>query len=136
MNEGVHPGGCACGALRYEARGAGKHVCFCHCTSCRRAAGASPVAWVTFETREFRMTRGELTLFRSSEPVQRGFCAKCGTSLSYVHAARPTQIDVTIASFDEPAAFVPLRHIWVSDRIAWAPLADGLPQFQRGSGAG
>jgi hypothetical protein len=90
---------------------------------------------VTFEASEFRVTSGELAIFRSSEPVQRGFCARCGTPLTYAHAGRPAQVDVTIASFEEPGSFQPKRHIWVSDRIDWAPLADGLPQFQRGSGS-
>ncbi|HEU4429844.1 MAG TPA: GFA family protein [Myxococcota bacterium] len=122
-------GGCACGALRYEARGAAANLCFCHCASCRRATGASPVAWGTFARERFRVVRGALALRRSSPPVERGFCAACGTALTYAHAARPSEIDVTLASLDEPAALRPACHIWVSDRIAWAPLADGLPQY-------
>jgi len=122
-------GGCACGAVRYEASGAAESLCFCHCASCRRAAGASPVAWGTFARERFRIVRGSLALRRSSALVERGFCAACGTALTYSHAARPSELDVTLASLDEPVALRPLCHIWVSDRVAWAPLADGLPQF-------
>jgi hypothetical protein len=122
-------GGCACGALRYEASGVAANLCFCHCASCRRAAGASPVAWGTFARERFRIVRGSLALRRSSAPVERGFCAACGTTITYAHAARPGEIDVTLASLDEPAALRPACHIWVSDRIGWAPLCDGLPQF-------
>jgi hypothetical protein len=129
MSEAVHRGGCLCGAVRYEVRGEGKHECFCHCASCRRAVGASPVAWVTFDASSFRVTQGELALFRSSNPVERGFCGACGSSLTYAHAQRPGDIDITTASLDEPAAFKPKRHIWLSDRVDSAPLGDGLPQF-------
>ncbi|HEY8121684.1 MAG TPA: GFA family protein [Myxococcota bacterium] len=129
MSEATYAGGCGCGAVRYEARGPAENLCFCHCASCRRAAGASPVAWATFATDRFRVTRGALALRRSSPPVERGFCAACGTSLSYRHDARADAIDVTIASLDAPAALRPACHIWLADRVDWAPLADGLPQF-------
>jgi hypothetical protein len=76
------------------------------------------------------VTRGELALHASSPPVVRGFCAACGTSLSYVHRERPNHIDVTLASLDAPGALKPERHIWVSDRVDWAPLGDGLPQHR------
>ena len=75
------------------------------------------------------ITHGALALHKSSPQVERGFCAACGTSLSYRHAARPDAIDVTLASLDAPAALRPTCHIWLSDRVEWTPLADGLPQF-------
>jgi hypothetical protein len=129
MSEATYQGGCLCGAIRYEARGPAEHVCFCHCASCRRATGATPVAWATFSASRFAVTRGALALRKSSPQAERGFCAACGTSLTYTHGARAGSVDLTIASLDAPAALRPAYHIWVSDRIDWAPLADGLPQF-------
>jgi hypothetical protein len=131
MSEAPYVGGCACGAVRYEARGPAENLCFCHCTSCRRAAGATPVAWGTFARERFRVTRGALALHRSSPPVERGFCAQCGSTLTYAHAERADAVDVTLASLDAPAALEPAFHLWVSDRVDWAPLGDGLPQFSR-----
>ena len=127
--QAIYQGGCACGAVRYEARGPAENLCFCHCASCRRSAGATPVAWGTFATQRFELTHGALALHRSSPPVARGFCAACGTTLTYTHTARPGSIDVSRASLDAPAVLTPNCHIWVADRIAWGPLADGLPQF-------
>jgi hypothetical protein len=121
-------GGCLCGAVRFEAIGPAENLCFCHCASCRRAAGASPVAWATFAKARFRIAFGALALVKSSPPVERGFCGSCGSSLTYTHAARPDALDVTLASLDAPAVLRPQYHIWVSDRVDWAPLADGLPQ--------
>jgi hypothetical protein len=126
-----HAGGCACGAVRSEARGPAANLCFCHCASCRRAAGATPVAWGTFAISRFRVTRGELARFRSSPPVVRGFCAQCGTALTYAHSARPDEIDVTLASLDDPNALAPEAHIWLSDRTVWAPTSDDLPKLER-----
>lgn len=131
MSDTSHQGGCLCGAVRYEARGPAENLCFCHCTSCRRAAGASPVAWGTFPLAQLTITRGALALHKSSPPVERGFCAACGGALTYRHEGRADAIDVTLASLDSPAALRPECHIWVSDRVDWAPLADGLPQYAR-----
>lgn len=129
MSDAIHAGGCLCGAVRYAARGPATHRCYCHCASCRRAVGATPVAWTTFAADGFALTRGALAEIASSAQATRGFCAACGTSLTYVHAARPGAIDVTTATFDAPEALRPEYHIWVSDRVDWAPLADGLPQY-------
>ena len=82
-------GGCLCGALRYRATGEARFSTLCHCASCRRAAGAPAVAWVTFAEGSFAFTRGEPVQFRSSPPVVRSFCGRCGTPLSYRHDALP-----------------------------------------------
>ena len=112
-------GGCLCGALRYRATGPARFATLCHCTSCRRAAGAPAVAWVTFAADAFAFTSGEPVRFRSSPPVERSFCGRCGTPLGYRHDAFPEAVDVTTASLDEPERCPPLDHTWVSERLRW-----------------
>ena len=134
MSEACYSGGCLCGAVRYRLAGAGTNLCYCHCTSCRRAAGAPAVAWGTFARSAFSLTRGSLAEYRSSPPVARGFCAQCGTSLSYRHERRAAEIDITLASLDDPGVLVPQMHVWVSDKLPWVSIRDDLPQFPRGIG--
>jgi hypothetical protein len=62
--------------------------------------------------------------------VTRGFCPRCGTALTYAHRGRPEELDLTIASLDEPGALAPECHIWVSQRLPWVVLGDGLPQYE------
>jgi len=38
-------GGCHCGAIRYQAEGEALVHALCHCTDCRRHAGAPMVGW-------------------------------------------------------------------------------------------
>jgi hypothetical protein len=121
-------GGCACGAVRYRVSGEASNPCFCHCRSCRRAAGAPLVAWATFDARRFRYTRGEARRHASSPEVRRGFCGACGTPLSYEHGQRTGEIDLTLASLDDPGALAPQCHIWVSHKLPWVALDDGLPR--------
>jgi hypothetical protein len=124
----TYEGGCACGAVRYRVEGDARDLCYCHCRSCRLAAGAHCVAWGTFDPARFTLTRGELAQHRSSPPVLRGFCARCGTALSYAHAQRPDELDLTLASLDDVRGLPPECHIWVSHKLEWVVLGDGLPQ--------
>jgi len=134
MAENTFTGGCLCGAVRYEASGPATNLCFCHCESCRRAAGAPTVPWGTFPRAGFRVRRGALTEYRSSAKVTRGFCERCGTSLTYSHDARPEEIDVTLASLDDPAPLAPQLHVWVGDKLPWISIDDGRPQLKAGTG--
>lgn len=129
MADSKYAGGCFCGDIRYEATGAVTNLCFCHCTSCRRAAGVPAVPWGTFVLANFKIVKGTISSYRSSPGVARGFCARCGTSLTYHHGARAEEIDVTLASLDDPTILKPERHIWMQDELPWVVVNDGLPQF-------
>ena len=122
-------GGCLCESTRFRLCGPATNRCYCHCRSCRLASGAPFVAWATFPAAEFRLIRGELAQYRSSEKVYRGFCASCGTAITYRHDARPEELDVALATLDEPASLQPECHIWVSLKLSWVIPADQLPQF-------
>jgi len=135
MGEDLYAGGCLCGAVRYELSGPVHNPCWCHCTSCRRALGAPVVPWGTALHERFRLTRGTLAEYRSSPAVLRGFCAACGTSLTYRHEGRPQDVDVTLASLDEPGRLAPQMHVWVADKLPWVTIGDGLPQFPAGAPA-
>jgi hypothetical protein len=66
----------------------------------------------------------------SSAGVTRGHCGKCGTHICYQHAGRTGQLDITLATLDDPEAFTPTVHIWVADKLSWVQISDGLPQYQ------
>jgi hypothetical protein len=136
METSHYAGRCLCGAVRYEVSGKARNLCYCHCESCRRAAGSPAVAWGTFDHSTFRVTHGALAEFRSSPPVTRGFCAACGSCLTYRHNARPAEIDVTLATLDEAAQLAPQMHVWVADKLPWVKIGDGLPQFAAATASG
>lgn len=131
MNAPSYSGGCLCGGVRYQVTGRVDNLCYCHCESCRRAAGAPLVAWGTFARDRFVITKGRLAEYRSSAKVTRGFCANCGTSIAYRQDKRPAEIDVTLVTLDDPAVFEPEAHIWVRDKLPWLAIADGKPQFRQ-----
>jgi hypothetical protein len=129
--EKVIEGGCFCKAVRYRVRGVPSNTMVCHCQSCRRIAAAPVVAWITFKKAEFELLQGEeaLSSFSSSAPVRRRFCATCGTPVTYEHEKHLDTIDVTTCSLDDPAAFPPTHHSWLSHDVSWVRFGDGLPTF-------
>jgi heme-degrading monooxygenase HmoA len=122
-------GGCACGAVRYRVGGAPRDETWCHCTDCRRASGAPAVAWATFNAGAVDWIAGTRKRRRSSEHAQRGFCADCGTQLTFERDATPQELDLTLATLDAPELVTPQDHIFVRSQIGWDTHADGLPRF-------
>ena len=124
-------GGCLCGAVRYRISALPVETLYCHCLTCRRAQGSPVVAWLTVPLAGFELTRGNPAAYRSSAKAVRHFCGICGTPLTWRAAEAPTEIDVGIATLDDPAAVAPALHLWTEDRIPWFDIADGLPRYPR-----
>ena len=130
-------GGCHCGAVRYRVSGAPKHVALCHCSDCRKSAGAPMVAWTAFAEEDFAVTRGEARTRNSSGQSMRSFCPTCGTGLWFRNAQfLPGIVDIQSATFDDPDALAPQAHIQTAERIAWMKTAHELPEFERFPSAG
>ena len=130
MAETVHAGGCYCGAVRYEARGAPVCVGTCHCTDCRRSSGAPFLTSAAFPRDKVTFTSGAPALFRSSARATRGFCAACGCQLLWRSNDDDGLLDLSVGSMDVPGALPPQFHMFVRSRVKWLRLDDGLPQHE------
>lgn len=124
-------GGCLCGAVRYRVTGAPLTSSVCHCRSCRLASGASPVGWLVFPIERYKLLSGLLSTYRSTPPVQRSFCTRCGTPIAYQHDDALHEIELTTATLDEPERFPPQYEIWHADKLAWAAADPRLPHHDR-----
>ncbi len=121
-------GRCACGAVRYRCGPLLSPATWCHCESCRRASGTSPVGWLTVERASVEFAGDALRIHFSSPGVERRFCGICGTPLTYASERRPAEIDFTLGSLDEPDRVTPVDHVWMADAPGWDQPTDGLPQ--------
>ena len=117
-------GGCLCGAIRFAVDGAPKWTSYCHCASCRRHTGAPVSAYAGFERSNVRITKGHLTRFSSSPGVHRGFCASCGSTLTYEGERWPTEIHFHVGAFDRPQDFPPTGHAFKEERLPWLHVDD------------
>ena len=124
-------GRCHCGAVTYEMPAETIHHALCHCTDCRRSAGAPMVAWAMAPASEVKI-EGKTRVYHSSEHGRRHFCEVCGTSLFYTNeAVFPGLIDVQSATLDNPDALQPQMQIQTAERIGWMATAHELPAFER-----
>lgn len=130
-------GGCHCGKIRYEASGEAITHALCHCTDCRRCAGAPMVGWTMYPQGAVKLTQGQPKTYASSTDGRREFCGDCGTGLFYTNEAiLPGIIDIQSATLDDPDALAPQAHIQVAERIGWMAQAHELPMFDRFPPAG
>jgi hypothetical protein len=99
----VLAGGCQCGAIRYclYSQPIGT---ICHCRMCQKAVGGPFAAFAALPRGDLAWTHGRPATFRSSSLAERGFCAVCGTPLTY-DGVGSANIDITICSLDTPRLF-------------------------------
>jgi hypothetical protein len=121
MTEKALTGGCQCGAVRFRVERLGRGS-ICHCRMCQKQFGAFYGPLITGYG--IAWTRGAPKWFRSSNKARRGFCAECGTPLTY--QADGDEIELAIGAFDEPARAAPSLQVNPNDKL---PFVDGLPSL-------
>ena len=126
-----YEGGCLCGQLRWRAVAEPANVRVCYCRNCQRAVGGPFFARAVFLAEDIERA-GETTRWPTSERVDRLSCARCGTPVFAEPKDPPARLGVALATLDDPGALAPEAHIWLSEKLAWAPLDDGLPRFEKG----
>lgn len=127
-------GGCHCGAVRYQIDGEPLHggQALCHCSDCRRCAGAPMVGWAMYPEDALTVTQGSPREYASSDTGRRWFCETCGTGLFYRNATNlPGLVDVQASTLDDPDAVPAAAHIQTAEQIGWMKDAHSLPQFER-----
>ncbi len=120
-------GRCACGAIRYRATSSPFWSAHCHCESCRRVTGAPMASFLGFSKVSVDW-QGQRAFRASSPGTTRGFCADCGTPLSYMSTRWPGEIHIYAATLDDPALFVPESHVHWAERVPWLRIEDDLPK--------
>ncbi|CAN5380609.1 GFA family protein [soil metagenome] len=110
-------GGCQCGRIRYAVQIDDDEAYLCHCRMCQRATGGVSIAFKNVSVADVDWTTRAPDRYRSSAFAQRGFCAQCGTPLTY-ESDGYERLDLTIGSFDEPGAFFPVEHSAIE---SWHP---------------
>jgi len=92
-------GGCHCGRIRFEARGAPARVFRCNCSICTKKGY---LHWIV-PLEDFRMTTPAeaLSTYTFGTGVAKHyFCATCGCSPFYVPRSDPDKMDVNVRCLD------------------------------------
>jgi hypothetical protein len=68
----------------------------------------------------------------SGNSLSRHFCPECGSPLFTSSPRHPQWVFVKAGALDDPAAVKPSYESWVSSKVAWARIPDGLEKYERG----
>ena len=119
-------GGCQCGAVRYELAKLPRRASICHCRMCQRATGSYFAPLANVELDDFKVTSGELAIYHSSSIAKRGFCATCGSPLTFSYTEKD-DISVTIGSLDDPDLAAPTQQYGAESTTRHWHSLTGLP---------
>jgi hypothetical protein len=116
-----------CGAVNFEVAGELGPPDACHCSQCRKQSGHY---WASTDVPRdiVTMTGAEnVTWYRSSERIRRGFCSTCGSVLFW-DRIEGGKIAIAMGAFEAPTETRLAHHIFVADKGDYYDIADGLPQ--------
>ena len=134
MTDRMREGGCDCGEVRYRVAGEPMFTNNCHCRQCQRQTGSTSVVNAFFETERITLLSGELT----EQVTTAGSggdhvilrCATCGTALwSHYPGMGRHGAGLRAGTLDDPASITPDAVIFVSEKMPWVALPQGIPAF-------
>ena len=93
----------------------------------RNSSARSSGALVTVPRDGVEWTREEPSYFQSSVNIDRGFCARCGTPLTYRHAGG---LEIAIGAFDDRSDLAPQIQVNYAARLPWVETIFDQPVHQ------
>ena len=123
-------GQCLCGAIRYTLKGPPLSVLECHCSVCRRQSGAASGVYAAYRRHDCVFS-GPLKYYRSSDIAKRGFCADCGSTISYEGDNKPEVIWLTAGTHDDAGSLPQREHVHVEDKLVWVDIPKAHTQWPR-----
>ncbi|KQN74449.1 GFA family protein [Devosia sp. BK] len=122
MAEVVRTGGCLCGAVRYEVRGAPFKSGLCHCADCRKVTGTSFLAYADWLSHQFS-SEGKVETYEG-----RSFCPTCGSRL---FNRNEEGVEIYLGTLDDaPNGIKPEVEGWCIRREPWLPVIAGMPMMR------
>jgi hypothetical protein len=132
-------GSCACGEVRYEIRGelVGP-LGHCHCWQCRKHSGASFGTTAGVKAEEFSIVVGEdrMSSWESSPGIHRFFASCCGSPIYKRYDVAPQVFGFRLGTLDTDPGKLVEQHIYVSSKVPWIEIRDGLHQETQGCAFG
>lgn len=130
----AYPGGCACGAIRFEIAAEPLFQNHCQCLDCQHTSGTGHGSYLTFARTGVKQT-GAATTWRmtcdSGNTKSRAFCPLCGAPVFMTFSALPDLFTVHAGSLDEPGRFKPQAVTYTARGLAWDRLDATLASFER-----
>ena len=131
--EPAYAGGCFCGDVRVEVRGAPVAVGLCHCESCRMWHSAPINAWAIWPDARLEVTAGADGLVEFNKqgpdgPSGRTSCARCGGAVFNRKPKFGMTVVYAMTLAGSAFAFEPTFHCFYGEGVLH--VADGLPKYE------
>lgn len=121
-----HAGGCQCGAVRFAFYADPIRLSLCHCRMCQRAVSGPFAILAECANGDFAWTKGAQKVFQSSSKAERGFCADCGSPLSY-RVIGSDIVELYVCAFDDPSTLAPAYAVGDESKLPWTDRLPSLP---------
>jgi hypothetical protein len=128
-NADVTTGRCLCEDIRFQYCGEPTETVHCHCESCRRHASSPLSTFVVIDKANFRYVKGKPVAYESSPGVERTYCGRCGSPISY---ADDRELAIYACTLEDLTLVKPQAHIMVGERLPWLDFGDNLPCYEKG----
>lgn len=134
--EAMREGGCGCGHVRYQVRGAPIFTNNCHCRLCQQQTGSTSVVNAFFEAERVELLAGSL----AENTVKGGSggphvicrCGQCGSALwSYYPRLGRLGLGLRVGTLDDPGSITPDAVIFTESAMPWVAMPDEIPCFPR-----
>jgi hypothetical protein len=113
-------GGCRCGAIRYEVKGAPIAGVACHCRDCQYVSGGAENVSMVFHRSGFAVVMGEPKVYKA-KTISGGssFCGNCGVHIFSQPDSNPGLVAVKVGSLDDRSDFNVQVDIWMKSAPPW-----------------
>jgi hypothetical protein len=118
-------GGCLCGGVRFELRGAPRSAGYCHCTRCQRRTGTAASAQARIDPDQLTLLSGDELVETWSPPqgFAKLFCRRCGSAL-FSHSPDGQHWAVRLGALDPGHGIRPTYRQRTESACEWEPLPD------------
>ena len=115
-------GSCVCGAVRLEIDVPAVWAWHDHSEASRKAQGCAYATYIGSWKSRFRILEGARHITRFEDAAAgttRGFCARCGTPLTYERPRAPQIVNLPRALFETRTGREPRYHMFLSEIADW-----------------
>lgn len=135
MSAKTYSGGCACGAIRFEARSKPIFENHCQCSDCQKRSGTGHGSYLTFPQHADVKITGEESRWSvtadSGDNKTHAFCPTCGTPVYLTFTAMPDLLAIHAASLDDPSQFNPQALTFSFRGHIWDQIDPAVQKFER-----
>ena len=111
-------GHCFCGQVQFEINGPITACVNYHCENCRRQCSAPMITYIGVADNDWKWLGEKPPVYNSWPGVERSFCAKCGTLMSFRSAKMSDTMHFYLAALEDPNCMAPTLNVSSEEKLS------------------